>query len=378
MASTIQISNEQKALEVLEKFLSTDDLGILAKSDIEFVAWPTLSVRFAGNHYNGTLRYSQIQALATLQKTIYYQYELITGKKQDRFSPSERDALELTISVDKGSTLLAMDLSAIMSFISAVSQKNITGTAATLGMAYIFGSGVSQLLKQSHERRVQAAQLAHERDLKEMEYNHQTRQKILDFDLESLRIETDLAPESSEDADEAEPKFTEIQIEVFNKLKNGPEIVSKAATSAYRAIESLAISGKDAESVEVNGIQFQDATAGVKPRKSPQKQSSGRKINDKIEDLKCTVIEVTNKDAGHGKAGFQCKFESTETDELFIWRPKTLDECPKALQKQITNQHHSKTPLPITVVVSKVYAKSYEIEVVLIYGKRPRSFKQMH
>lgn len=146
MAKTI-IHSEEDAFHWLEKYLD-NKLAPLEFGELELQGWPCLTIRLSGSRFDQSLTPGVMKGFIELQGAINRSVALSkTGvPNANQLSKSERDALEIEVKVEKGSSILEVNFQGLLNNVAtnAVANMDPTTIAATvIGTAMIWGSTVS-------------------------------------------------------------------------------------------------------------------------------------------------------------------------------------------------------------------------------------------
>lgn len=146
----IVIDNEQDIFDLLKK-LTKDEVFT---NDISFVINPKFNLKVSGEYLNGTINRSLIKVFTTLQESIYktYAYSLYGNNNISRLTEDEKNALELYISIDKGSTESSLDITsiannAINKFGDKMSGNQIVGVVSLIALCLTGGYAFSKYLE---------------------------------------------------------------------------------------------------------------------------------------------------------------------------------------------------------------------------------------
>jgi len=293
------------------------DNSSLENCTIEFQGWPSLDIRIVGNGFYASLRTSQLRALIKLQETIYYQFALQKNKSKTTLSNSERDELELNLSVDKGSTQVIIDLTQILEqFVQA--DTSVAGMIFVIALSVIYGA-----------TSVAKSYLEHKNDA------------------------------------------TNRMLEVISEVVKENNKMSLMSTSAYEALDSLSRSAPKAD-MEINRAKVISLPAPDKKKNTSERHSEAPYIIGKFYECHCKVVGLTKPIGGK----YEFKF-MLEDDTLLDWKPRKGDISNK-LHHEISMAYNSKKTIYIGFEpTKKINLNLYLIIVRSIFEphKKPRSYK---
>ncbi|EGT3626575.1 MULTISPECIES: hypothetical protein [unclassified Shewanella] len=225
----ITISSEDDAFNLLEAVRN----GAIDLEGLEykFEGWPKFSIRLQGEAYNSSITPPIMKAFLELQANIYRSYALTRYNSPNvrNLTAAERSELEIIVTVEQGSSLLGVDLQAILEKVSGdlvgkMEPKHLIVTI--LGIAVVWG-GVSSY-KSYLDNRVQIRQTESKTE----------EQKAL---IENLKFST-----------EQETERLKIIKEI---IAENPKVANVADLADDTRAEMLK-RAKDATTVEVQGVKL--------------------------------------------------------------------------------------------------------------------------
>ncbi|GHB24368.1 hypothetical protein [Salinicola rhizosphaerae] len=167
----IVIRSEQDAYDTLQ--LATAG-GLPDNVEIRFDGWPQLEIVVKGDRYQGTISPSIMKGFIEFQSAIYRTYALAryNSVNVNKLTREERDALELFIEVEKGSSKYKLDVQAIMeTFAERVADKvtprSLVVIALIVATSYFGTSFAKSYLEERRLTRV--AELKSEERIAELE-----------------------------------------------------------------------------------------------------------------------------------------------------------------------------------------------------------------
>lgn len=162
-SQSISIASEQDAFKYLQMALSSE-LGDLPVA-LEFKNWPLLTISLDGKGYDSTVTPHMAEALVELQHAMNRTYaQVVRGS----FNPNvltleQKRNIEFKAKVEKGSSLLTVDLGEYANALATGLAGRMTGTEivlAAVGTAVVAGSVVAYkafLKHRSEDRKVDLA-----------------------------------------------------------------------------------------------------------------------------------------------------------------------------------------------------------------------------
>lgn len=109
MAEAIKIKNDSDALSIIERLL---DGSLPENFKYELSGWPNLKISLKGDKFDQSLTPSVMEGFIELQKAVNRAYaEAVYGDSTKRLSEEEKDKLELTVKVEKGSSIFNVEFS---------------------------------------------------------------------------------------------------------------------------------------------------------------------------------------------------------------------------------------------------------------------------
>lgn len=140
------IRSEEEAFDMLQRALASEltDPNV----QLEFENWPRLTLRFAGDGYDSTITPQIAQALVELQHAMNRSYARLarSAENSNVLTKEERKSIEFKARVDKGSSLVTVDLGEFAQTLSSALVGKMTGTEiviTTLGLAITGGAVVA-------------------------------------------------------------------------------------------------------------------------------------------------------------------------------------------------------------------------------------------
>lgn len=205
---TLKISNEDDAYIILKQALN-DELPDNVK--ISFEGWPVLDLKIKGEDFNATIPSRILQPLIELQREVnkIYCRSRYNSEATQRLTDEERDALELIIQVNQGSTELFSQMGKI--FNETIEKSNMNGKqVATILIAVAFFYTSHSAWKEwlIHKEKIHSQELS---------------ASLSDKETERLKLFTE-AVNSNNDALKAIEGFDLFRSSLAKKLKPSDEI----------------------------------------------------------------------------------------------------------------------------------------------------------
>lgn len=157
--AVFEIRNEDDAWTILERALH-NKLGELPGVHVVWKGWPSLNIHLSNVPEDGTISSSTMKAILELQKSLYRTHALLASGSDNlrSLSRAEREQFELRLKVEKGSSLLSINLSEIISKYGNDVIAKMTGTELlimVLGLALIYAGKlvIGEFIKAKTEQR---------------------------------------------------------------------------------------------------------------------------------------------------------------------------------------------------------------------------------
>ena len=155
MSEIRKIATIEEAIALLSETRLDDKINVQLDGELK-----TLTIEIEGPMFHGALTGELSRGLAEFQDEIYRAARFVLLDDKGRLSASQKAAFELEIEVDKGCTLINIDLGKIADAVSGALQTMTSGEliglgvaiAAVLGAAWLAKSWVSEHYKASTER----------------------------------------------------------------------------------------------------------------------------------------------------------------------------------------------------------------------------------
>ncbi|VXC72079.1 conserved hypothetical protein [Pseudomonas sp. 8Z] len=272
----IVIRSEQDAYDTLQ--LATS--GHLPDHvEIRFEGWPTLQIIVKGDNYNGTINPSVMQGFLEFQKAIYRTFSLAryNSANINRLTQDEKDALELWIKVEAGSSKFTVDFQALLErFVEKagdkLTPKSLVIIALIVATSYF---GTSAFKSYLEERRItRVAELQSEERIAELE----SRRYADEADIKRMQILADAVrdePRAANVREYAEDAHRDLVRSVrkaeessIGGLQIEGELASELTKNARRESKEIRLDGRyrvqtvDASQIDVFKIRVKDEETG--------------------------------------------------------------------------------------------------------------------
>ena len=242
---TLTITNETEAFEQLKLALESqlkDDAMI-----VEFKKWPVITIRLEGKGYDSTITPHMAVALVDLQAAMNRTYaQVLRGTSNpNTLTNQQKQEIEFKAKVEKGSSLLTVDLGPYMSTLASGLVGKMDGSQmvmTVLGLAVVAGSTLaykSFLKTRTEDRKVTA-------DMQERVALSQEETKRLGV-MQAVIAETLLVRRAAEDFDEARHSVTKSVADARTLTVQGVELSNVQAKAIAATPRSTA------EEVQLNG-----------------------------------------------------------------------------------------------------------------------------
>ncbi|MDQ8200678.1 hypothetical protein QEH56_21100 [Pelagicoccus enzymogenes] len=232
MESTIEIRDEITALNLLRDLVEDryDE-----PPEIEFKGYGSIQIRYRGDRFDQTVTASVMAGLLELQRELYRTFCIARYDEPNlrRLTKEERDALELSFRIEKGSSLININFAEILQNFSKLGKK-MTGkqiTICALSAILAFGGYHSWKAYLSHRKEVRLAEVKSEEHAKTLE-------QIAEMD----KNETE-------------------RLKLFAELARKDERVDAIRSYGTNAQLALLKSAEAADEMEVQGLRLDGDTA---------------------------------------------------------------------------------------------------------------------
>lgn len=175
----IVISTREEAFDLIENALKGVNEDRLLDIDIEG-DWSKIRILIKGENYQASLNGRLIKALAELQTQLNRIYaHAVYGKSAKALSNEEREEIELTFQISKGSSIIEINLGDWLGKLGEAGLDKMTGTeivVVVLGLAVIWGGLKAQKVytdskqhEKDQEHETARVSKAHEEETKRQE-----------------------------------------------------------------------------------------------------------------------------------------------------------------------------------------------------------------
>ncbi|EOC0092130.1 hypothetical protein ACI0YT_000040 [Cronobacter dublinensis] len=246
----VAIASEDEALEFLDRHFKGQKLP----ENVSFEGWPNLTFKLTGKKFNKSLTPSVMKGFVEMQQQINRSYAMMKYGVPDprKLSAEEKDALEMEITVEKGSSLIEVNIDGFLTkltheLVGKMDAQTIVVTV--LGAALIWG-GVSLFkLFLNNRKEVRMAEIKSESDrehLDTMKFMSGQETKRLETvgKLLNERSDLDNMERMAYDAKtEIVKSFTKASKVEVGGLELDPEITKQLVANARRRSEEMRIDG---------------------------------------------------------------------------------------------------------------------------------------
>lgn len=143
--ATLVVRSEEEAFALLQRALASE----LADQPytLEFENWPVLTLRFVGEGYSSTITPHIAEALVELQHAMNRSYARLVRNAANAnvLTKEERQSIEFKAKVDKGSSLIKVDLGEYAETLTTALVGKMTGTELVIAILGLAITGASLL-----------------------------------------------------------------------------------------------------------------------------------------------------------------------------------------------------------------------------------------
>tara|TARA_B100000700_G_scaffold193440_1_gene212998 strand:+ start:1401 stop:2450 length:1050 start_codon:yes stop_codon:yes gene_type:complete len=249
----IVIRSEQDAYDTLK--LATIEGGLPDHVEIRFEGWPTLEILVKGEGYNGTITPSIMHGFIEFQKAIYRTFALTryNSVNINKLTKDDKDALELWIKVDEGSSLFSVDFQQLLErFVDRVGDKvtpkSLVIIALIVAAGYVGDSSFKSYVE--NRRLTRIAELESQERIAELE----ERQYADRLDVERMQILADATRDEPRAANIRE-YADEARLGVMKSLRGSEEAsVAGVTLDGEVATELTKNARREAHEVRLDGL----------------------------------------------------------------------------------------------------------------------------
>ena len=249
----IVIRSEQDAYDTLKR--ATMEGGLPEHVEIRFEGWPTLEILVKGEGYNGTITPSVMQGFIDFQKAIYRTFALTryNSVNINKLTNDDKDALELWIRVDEGSSRFSIDFQGLLErFVDRVGDKVTPKSLVIIALIVATGYfGSSSYKSYLEERRVtRIAELESEERIAELEERRYSDER----DVERMQILADATRDEPRAANIQE-YADEARLGVMKSLRKSEESsIAGVTVEGNVAAELTKNARREAHEVRLDGL----------------------------------------------------------------------------------------------------------------------------
>ena len=168
----ITIQNEDDALRLLESIVR-EKLDCDPKS-ITLKGWPALHIHIDGKQFDQSITVPFMEAFVELQHQLWRSYAILKYGKSaaNQLSNDEKKALEICVSVKKGSSNYDIDLQVLLEKLLSLTVAKMTGTdivLAAIGAGVLYSGMKCWKVYLEHRRKARMNELKSAERIKELE-----------------------------------------------------------------------------------------------------------------------------------------------------------------------------------------------------------------
>lgn len=240
MPKNYLIRNEDDAFSVLQSILQNQE-GV-NDFEIRLEGWPTLSIYVKGDKYHQTMTSSMMKGFLELQKAIYRSYSEVKYKTPTarHLTKDERDALEIEVTVEDGSSDYGLDLQGFAEKLLHAGIDKMDGTqvvVVVLGALLILTGGVVFKHYLSERRQEREAQLSSQEKISQV----QAIQEMSQQETERTRLLTELVQKI--------PALDNINRSAYDAKT---ELIKSARTADIASFQGVELTGGQADLLTQN------------------------------------------------------------------------------------------------------------------------------
>jgi len=290
--SVFVVDSEQMVYELLERYLD-DGLVIGDPGSLDFRGYPPLKIKMSGEHFHGTITPKVMKAFLELQKSIYKSYALAKYGEENvnRLTKAEKEALEIVVKVEDGSSLFEIDAQAILTEM----VRNMSGEQAVAVILVVSAMSLGAFAYKAYlnnRKEIRERELTSEEDLRRLE------QVVALSEQETKRME------------------------IMGRFVASNPAAARSLENSVQAKDEMLSSFTGADSVEIDGFTVSNEVASelVKTKRTPS-------IIDRLDGL-YRVLSVDSSDPLSFKIRVRnqegVEFVASVLDETLDRRHKTL------------------------------------------------------
>lgn len=277
----ISIANEDQLFDILKKIDS--DLLNVDGAKLEFVGWPTFSMRVVGEGYDATITPDLMKGFLELQNAIYRSYAMAryNTPKATKLNQRERELLTIRIKVEQGSSMFGIDFQQILEKLSGeligkMDAKTIVIIVLGFAAMYFANSSYKNYLDSRAQTRIQEVQSEEKKAM-----------------LEQMRFSQEQETERAKVMASLMAQHPRLQ--TINNFSNDAkaELIKRSNDASY---------------VEVQGITI-DSESAVELMKNARRKSNKVLLDGHYRIL---FVDSSNPES------FKVKLKSTDSDDEFI------------------------------------------------------------
>jgi len=236
--SVLLITSEAQAYSALEKALA----GKLPEdTELQFENWPKLTFVVRGEGFNASLTPPIMVGLLEFQKGLYRSYAAIRyGNASKRLTNEEKDALQISVSVKKGSSDLTVPFDElakhlITEMVQKMPSEYVLIAVLSIALMYFGSSFLKTLLDNRKEVRLK-------------EITDDTQRKTLD----AMKFSSQQETERSAILADAMSRVPDLKPAAIAAIAAHSEIIKSVATAESADISGVTLAGETALSLVQN------------------------------------------------------------------------------------------------------------------------------
>lgn len=305
------VSSEGDAFQLLETLKSLDE-STLGDIDIKLDGWPVLDIVLKGKEFNSTITPTIMAGLLEFQKALYRSFALTkyNSVNINKLTKTEKDELEIKVSVNQGSSLIGIDLQKILEKFmenasSKLDKKTIFGIALVAGICYAGPTAYKTFLEE--RRLLRQAELTSQEEIEKLEGIRFAEEQ----ETERMKMLSDLVSESSQ----------------LSNIKTYSEESKSKLIKAIRKVDQVFIEG-----VEIDGETATELSKNARNKATPIRLDGIYRVLV-VDTTLPDHIRIKVKDLSNGDIFFAGVFENTvELKHRVLIQEAEWSKSPISLQ----------------------------------------------
>lgn len=244
------VSSEEQAYELIESYLAGHSLP----DNISFDGWPNLSFKLEGENFTQSLTPTVMKGFIEMQSQINKAYALAKYEVPDprKLTKEEREELEISVKVEKGSSVLTIDING---FLTKLSQELVGKMSAeqimiTVISAALIWGGVSLFRRHLDNRKeIRLAEInkdgdkEHLRTMQTMSQEETRRAEIITRAMKQQPLLDNMDRMSYDAKNEMVKSFVRADKTVVDGITIDSEMARELTTNARRRSSEMRIDG---------------------------------------------------------------------------------------------------------------------------------------